>query len=89
MVLQGAMHAATEAQGHGQSFEHLVEHAAAQHSQHAYGQPKAGAGDGLTSAGSLARAQPHKPPQATKSSRLAAPTSLESNPWGHWHGYLF
>ena len=65
------MHAGMEAQGHGQSFEHLVEHAAAQHSQHAYGQPKAGAGEGLTSAGSLPRSLPHKPPQATKSSRSA------------------
>ena len=52
-------------------------------SQHTHGQPRAVAGEGLDSAGSLFRGRarmqplPRKPWKITGSSRLAAPSSLE------------
>ena len=55
---------------HHANFEHLVEHAAAQHSQAGYGEKGAHLEGALQAQGTLMRPQAHKPPQATKSSRF-------------------
>lgn len=52
------------------NFEHLVEHAAAQHSQAGYGEKGSHMEGGMQGQGGLMRPQAHKPPQATKSSRF-------------------
>ena len=55
---------------HHANFEHLVEHAAAQHSQAGYGDKGGHLEAGMQGQGGLMRPQAHKPPQATKSSRF-------------------
>lgn len=59
-----------QATGHHANFEHLVEHAAAQHSQAGYGENGKGSLEGsVPEQGGVMRPTLHKPPQATKSSR--------------------
>lgn len=57
-------------QHHHANFEHLVEHAAAQHSQAGYGEKGPHVEVQMQQQVPILRPQAHKPPQATKSSRF-------------------